>query len=235
MGGARKLTGITGRLFVALAVMLGFASCSSSPIPTMPDVVGKKLDVAKSDIERANIKADVEVVGGGVFGVLNDHNWEVCDQLPAAGAQVSEKPRLTVERSCADASPSPSASERPTASASQSSAPQASPAITAKVKDITVDKLADRVNSNKVKTGDLFRVTGELTGAEFWTTGASGDYFVYLETQKGSDLIVFVDESETDGWQDGMRVEMVLEAVRVTIDGETTDGWMRARSTHLKD
>lgn len=66
----------------------------------MPDVVGGKLDLALSDIERAGIGDDVEVVGGGLFGVVDESNWEVCEQAPAAGSPVTDAPRLTVDRSC---------------------------------------------------------------------------------------------------------------------------------------
>lgn len=101
------------------------------------------------------------------------------------------------------------------------------------VTDITVDRLVDRLNSANMgglEVGDQFRVIGELVGSEFWTTGASGDFFVTLKTKSGADLIVFVDESDADGWQDGTKVEMVLENVEVTFNGETTDGWFAAQS-----
>lgn len=107
--------------------------------------------------------------------------------------------------------------------------PSAEPTIT----KITVDGLVDKLNSanmSGMEIGDQFSVTGELVGSEFWTTGASGDFFVMLKTKSGSDLIVFIDESEVDRWQDGTKVEMVLENVEVTINGETTDGWFEAQS-----
>lgn len=59
--------------------------------------------------------------------------------------------------------------------------------------------------------------------------GASGDYSVYLVAPGGADdLMVFVDQADAAGWGDGTIVEMVVESVEVTIDGETTDGWLRA-------
>ena len=69
----------------------------------MPDVVGKPLDVALSDIERGGIDDEVEVLGGGTFGVVDESNWMVCEQLPEAGQPATEVPRLTVDRSCPDA------------------------------------------------------------------------------------------------------------------------------------
>lgn len=70
----------------------------------MPDVVGSRLDAALSDLERAGVKDDAEVLGGGTFGVIDESNWEVCEQLPAAGQAVTDTPRLTVERTCPETS-----------------------------------------------------------------------------------------------------------------------------------
>lgn len=68
----------------------------------MPDVTGKKLDVAKSAIKDAGFEDEVKVDGGGVFGVIKESNWEVCDQSPVAGETVSDAPRLTINRPCDD-------------------------------------------------------------------------------------------------------------------------------------
>jgi hypothetical protein len=122
-----------------------------------------------------------------------------------------------------------SGGDTPTPSAAQtaaSTAPAAEPAVT----DITVDELVDKLNMGGSKVGDQFRLTGELGGSEFWGTGASGDFFVLLKTKEGSDLIVFVDESDANGWQDGTKVEMVVKMVEVTINGETMDGFLEAQS-----
>lgn len=95
------------RLAVAVVVLMGFAGCGSGENPVMPDVEGNKLDVAKSAIKAAGFEDEVKVDGGGVFGVIRESNWEVCDQSPAAGEAVSDAPRLTVDRSCdKDAEPS---------------------------------------------------------------------------------------------------------------------------------
>jgi hypothetical protein len=72
----------------------------------MPDVTGKKLDVAKSAIKDAGFEDEVKVDGGGVFGVIEESNWQVCDQSPVVGADLSDAPRLTVDRSCDNAEPS---------------------------------------------------------------------------------------------------------------------------------
>ncbi len=75
----------------------------------MPDVKGKQLDVALGEIKRAGVESEVEVVGGGLFGVVDKSNWQVCSQTPDAGLTVIVKPRLTVDRSCSNDEPSPTA------------------------------------------------------------------------------------------------------------------------------
>ena len=126
-----------------------------------------------------------------------------------------------------------SAGDTPNPSAAQttaSTAPPAEPTVT----DITPDELADKLNSANmggIKTGDQFRMTAELVGSEYWTTGASGDFFVMVETEEGAnDFEVFIDESDANGWQDGTKVEMVVKMVEATIRGETTDGFFEVQS-----
>jgi hypothetical protein len=121
--------------------------------------------------------------------------------------------------------PNPSAAQT-----TASTAPPAEPTVTG----ITVDELLDKLNSasmGEIKVGDQFRVTAELSGSDYWGTGASGDFSVTLRAKEGTnDLAVFVDESDADEWQDGTKVEMVVKMVEVTIKGETTDGWLDAQS-----
>ena len=126
-----------------------------------------------------------------------------------------------------------SGGDTPNPSAAQTTASTAPPAKRT-VTDITVDELVDKLNlgsGSGIKVGDQFRVTAELVGSEYWTTGASGDFFVMLKTDEGAnDVEVFIDESDANGWQDGTKVEMVVKVVEATIRGETTDGWLEAQS-----
>ncbi|MGN6696439.1 MAG: DUF4839 domain-containing protein [Aquihabitans sp.] len=66
----------------------------------MPNVVGQRLDRAKSAIEEAGIDDEVEVESTGTFGVVDETNWTVCEQSPAAGAPITSAPKLSVDRSC---------------------------------------------------------------------------------------------------------------------------------------
>lgn len=72
----------------------------------MPDVTGKQLDAAKRALEDAGIRKEAQVDGGGMFGVVREANWEVCEQTPVKGDAVSQAPRLVVARTC-DEEPEP--------------------------------------------------------------------------------------------------------------------------------
>lgn len=134
----------------------------------------------------------------------------------------------------------PAAIPEPTtvSSSEPSVEPSAEPTPTpepANIADTTVDELLDRLNSadlGGIQVGDQFRLTGELVGSEYWLTGATGDYAVALNAHGGADdlMILLADKADADGWADGMRVQLVLENVEKTIDGETEDGWMQVRS-----
>ena len=210
------------------ALLFGLAACGSGDPAVMPDVVGQQLDLAKSDIDRAGYSKDVEIIGGGLFGVLDDSNWVVCEQEPAAGEPIAD-PRLVVDRECApDNVPSAEPAE---------SADPTEPTEIVNAVDTTVDELLDRLNSvdmGGILVGDKFRFTGELVRSDLWYAGRTGDYVVLFTAHGGADdLMVLLDESEAIGWTDGTRVDAIVENVEITLDGETTDGWLRLVSATL--
>lgn len=91
-------------------------SAEATAVLSMPDVVGERLDVAYSDLEALGVvKDDVEILGGGTFGVVNEENWTVCEQRPEAGSERLAGVRLVVDRTCpslaATAAPSPAATD----------------------------------------------------------------------------------------------------------------------------
>jgi hypothetical protein len=96
----------------ALAALTGCAAGTASSTPpatqapavvAMPEVTGAQLDVALSDLARFGIpEEDVEIVGGGTFGVVNESAWLVCSQDPAAGEEAVAV-RVIVDRSCDEA------------------------------------------------------------------------------------------------------------------------------------
>lgn len=112
------------RLVLGLLLALTLVGCRSDT--SMPYVTGKKLDDAKVDIEAAGFDDAVDVDGGGMFGVVMESNWTVCQQSPAAGEPVDGTPRLTVARSCEGDEPDDESDDTPsdTASPSASAEPE---------------------------------------------------------------------------------------------------------------
>ena len=95
----------TLRLAAGCALVLGLTACGGSNGDTatlMPDVVGQQLDDALGDIKSVGFEEEVDVDGGGTFGVIDESNWTVCAQEPSAGRSLNSTPKLTVDRSCAD-------------------------------------------------------------------------------------------------------------------------------------
>ncbi|GEA81349.1 hypothetical protein CUD01_17930 [Cellulomonas uda] len=101
------------RLLALCAVILGIAGCGAEKdAGQMPDVTGLRLDKALAVIESAGFMDDVDVTGGGLFGVVVESNWQVCEQSPARGEKMTTTPRLTVDRTCGgDPEESPGSAE----------------------------------------------------------------------------------------------------------------------------
>jgi hypothetical protein len=98
----------TIRVAAGVAFVLGAAACGGADddaaSTVMPDVVGLQLDVALDDIEGAGFEDDVDVISDATFGVIDESNWQVCEQSPAAGEPLADAPELTVDRSCDESS-----------------------------------------------------------------------------------------------------------------------------------
>ena len=116
-------------------------SAQSAPNVVMPSVVGLQLDVALSDIKDAGFTDDVEIIGGGMLGVVVESNWQVCEQSPGAGATVVDKPALTVERSCDAAAPDTQPPDSTTAATATTTAATATTPVEAE--HLTVENSAD--------------------------------------------------------------------------------------------
>lgn len=149
---------------------------------------------------------------------------------PTASETVTAEPTVaTPEPTVTTTTPEPA----PATSAPATSVATPAPVVT----DITVDQLLDKLNSAKmggIKTGDQFRITGELFQSDLWMNGVTGDYSVMFKAQDGAqDLQVFADETEASNWSDGTRLEAVLESQDLTINGETTGGWLRIVSAKV--
>lgn len=165
----------------ASVIAVGLAGCASGGDPSMPDVTGEQLDVARSDIERAGYEDEVDVLGGGVFGILDEGNWMVCEQAPAPGKPLAKAPRLTVERDCKDGTSSrePSPEAEVTAPATPTVAPTPTPTLT--LADLEAN-IADNFGSatwfssitgyRTLPDGELQVTTSLVTAAESSTRDA---------------------------------------------------------------
>ena len=60
----------------------------------VPAIVGQRLDVALDRLQRAKFTADVE--GGGLFGIVEEHNWEVVEQSPTPGTMLEQGSQVTL-------------------------------------------------------------------------------------------------------------------------------------------
>lgn len=152
--------------------------------------------------------------------------------LVTGGENADTEPSSTPTRSApaeASADPSETATASPTPSNS-------APAASVNVVDTTPDELFDRLNSadmGGIQVGDQFQFTGELSGSDYWFVGATGDFVVNVAVLEGAnDLqVLLADGSTAASWADGTRVEMVVENVEKTLDGESTDGWLQLVSS----
>jgi hypothetical protein len=72
----------------------GTSSATTEPSGgvTVPSLTGQRLDAAEQQLDGLGLQSSEE--GGGLFGVIDPSNWNVCDTTPAAGAVVA--PRSTV-------------------------------------------------------------------------------------------------------------------------------------------
>ncbi len=98
-------------IIAAVVIIGGLASGGSTesdtpveeaPIVLMPDFAGERLDVAISDLTALGVNEDdIEIVGGGTFGILDESNWYVCEQTPTSSIELTSPYRFIVDRTCA--------------------------------------------------------------------------------------------------------------------------------------
>src|SRR5262245_32475865 len=83
--------------FLAIALLLVAAACGSTSPREVPDVTGKRLDVAEDTLDSAGLH--YRTAGGGTFGVVVRSRWIVCEQSPRPHT-VATSVLLTVARTC---------------------------------------------------------------------------------------------------------------------------------------
>jgi beta-lactam-binding protein with PASTA domain len=101
------------RLLISTVLLILSAACGGSDDDAqgVPKVVGKPLDEALAEMRLAGYvdeelsegdvdpaQDNIEVLGGGTFGVLDPGNWVICDQKPAAGEPAPNGVILKVDR-----------------------------------------------------------------------------------------------------------------------------------------
>ena len=71
----------------------------SAPL-ALPDLTGARLDHAQSLLGRLGVASGTS--GGGLFGIVDAGNWQVCATRPAGGAALAPgaKVKLFVDRGC---------------------------------------------------------------------------------------------------------------------------------------
>lgn len=149
---------------LALVLVATVSACEAAEDPIMPNVVGTSLDVALTTLEDAGINREPEVEGGGLFGIVEEANWQVCTQSPAAGEAVSGTPQLAVDRECGtdESEPGPVASESATPEETETAEPETSetPSEAPEATEVlTVDNNADLAELLSSSPSD------DLTGA----------------------------------------------------------------------
>ena len=82
---------------VVAGLLLVGTACGAAHPKALPDVTGKKLNVAEDTLDALGTR--YETAGGGAFGIIVRSNWIVCEQNPAAH-RIASSVLLTVARSC---------------------------------------------------------------------------------------------------------------------------------------
>ncbi|MCA0250802.1 MAG: DUF732 domain-containing protein [Actinobacteria bacterium] len=196
---------------LVLVLGLGLAGCGSPAAPVMPDVLGKTLDVAKSDIKRVGFKDTVEVLGGGLFGILDEKNWMVCEQTPSAGDVIADNPRLVVDRSCGDEEPEPSETPAAPEPSDTPAAPEASaePSEEASASDDDEDDSTDEDRDDRAESAMTFEedFTDEFEGI-----------FGYPPDQQIIDIATDFAEETCSTLDQGSTVEEILTNIVASTD-----------------
>ena len=150
---------------VPLCLSVALAACGGGDGP-VPNVVGERLDVAQSELEDQGF--DVEALGGGTFGIVDESNWTVCESRPAAGETASGSVKLVVDRDCPPSGDTASGSSGETTAEPSSGSdlaaepePEPAPAPAAKVTVPNVVGMNHQAAQNRMQAAGLFMLAEE--------------------------------------------------------------------------
>jgi beta-lactam-binding protein with PASTA domain len=93
----RLILGSLAALVAAMAVGAGTVTAASRTTAArvrVPYVMHLRLDRAERTLRRHHLRYKEH--GGGVFGIIVKHNWEVCFQSPRPGKRVSAGTRVAL-------------------------------------------------------------------------------------------------------------------------------------------
>jgi beta-lactam-binding protein with PASTA domain len=86
-----------GATVICAALLLVATACGSTQPAAVPDVTGKRLDVAEDTLDASGLR--YRTAGGGAFGIIVRSHWYVCEQIPTPNVRATNV-TLTVARSC---------------------------------------------------------------------------------------------------------------------------------------
>jgi hypothetical protein len=96
LGGAQGTTSTTTQRVTVTAPAAGPTTpAAPEDLVRVPGVEDEPLDEARDALEGAGLEVDVQ--GGGLFGVVDESNWRVTGQSPAEGAQARAGDTVTVD------------------------------------------------------------------------------------------------------------------------------------------
>ena len=187
-----------------LAALILLPACGGPSSDLTPKLVGKRLDIAKSDLKGAGVdEAKIEVIGGGAFGALDESNWTVCDQEPDAGVELTDAPRLLIDRTCgpedsfeASATPAPGSPDAPAGEGLAAPTPSDTASPAGPPPEVKVDKCVKEgievIASGTVRNVDTVPRSFAIT-VEFYDKGGA-------KIEQGTDF-VSVEAGQTARWQ----------------------------------
>lgn len=94
--------------------------------------------------------------------------------------------------------------------------------VASKPIETTPDKLVEKTNNGTLKSGEKYHFVGEMMNSDNWTTGATGNYTVYVKAPEQSPMtgmMLYADEHDAERWTDGTKVDFIVNIKDIDVDG----------------